>query len=340
MKGDILRLQGDFAGAEREYRKALQDPKLSVQYNARVKLGRLFLGLGKYAQAVEAAREAIDHWKRLSQTEPELAPWYEAYSRAFLLGVYLSENRVQDALALVRDFEDQAERTNDPDLKSYLKDSIVFYCAPSPAPTAIIMPRTLAWFDINLPEGWTKPVCLQTGAYDEARKKVAEQRRNQERFLNEKFKGVPESAFGPKEKKAFLRWQLWQEGMVELESGNATGAVRMLEEAVSALPFQSYDENRDNHAQFLWSLGLAYQRAGNRDAAVKTFGDITKLTAGRLGNSADSYAKSYYMLGKLYEEMGHKAEARENYRRFLDLWKDADAGVPEVADARKRLAAL
>ncbi|KKL56316.1 hypothetical protein LCGC14_2246610, partial [marine sediment metagenome] len=54
----------------------------------------------------------------------------------------------------------------------------------------------------------------------------------------------------------------------------------------------------------------------------------------------DIYAKSFYMMGVVYESTGKKAEATEAYDRFLELWKDADPGIPEVIDARKRLEAI
>ena len=42
----------------------------------------------------------------------------------------------------------------------------------------------------------------------------------------------------------------------------------------------------------------------------------------------------------MYEEKDWKGKAIEHYERFLDLWKDADEGLPEVEEAGKRLDAL
>ncbi len=45
-------------------------------------------------------------------------------------------------------------------------------------------------------------------------------------------------------------------------------------------------------------------------------------------------------MGKIYEQKGWEGKAIERYEKFLDLWKDADPGIAEVEDAKKRLAGL
>jgi tetratricopeptide (TPR) repeat protein len=46
-------------------------------------------------------------------------------------------------------------------------------------------------------------------------------------------------------------------------------------------------------------------------------------------------------LGQLYEGMGNTAKAAENYRAFIELWKNADPELqPRVVDAKRRLARL
>jgi hypothetical protein len=42
----------------------------------------------------------------------------------------------------------------------------------------------------------------------------------------------------------------------------------------------------------------------------------------------------------LLGQKSERAKAIEHYQKFLSLWKDADPGIAEVDDARKRLAGL
>jgi serine/threonine protein kinase/tetratricopeptide (TPR) repeat protein len=45
----------------------------------------------------------------------------------------------------------------------------------------------------------------------------------------------------------------------------------------------------------------------------------------------------HYRLGRVLEEMGDRAAARAEYRKFLEYWEGADPDHPELADARQRL---
>ncbi len=52
------------------------------------------------------------------------------------------------------------------------------------------------------------------------------------------------------------------------------------------------------------------------------------------------FPKSFYLLGKIYQKKDDTQLAIQNYEKFLDLWKDADKDLPDLIDAKKRLAKL
>jgi len=53
-----------------------------------------------------------------------------------------------------------------------------------------------------------------------------------------------------------------------------------------------------------------------------------------------AYPRKFYLLGKVNEALGKKDEAIEAYQQFLEIWKEADADLPELIDAKKRIAEL
>jgi len=126
-------------------------------------------------------------------------------------------------------------------------------------------------------------------------------------------------------------------GMIELERKNFSKAIEYFKKAISLLAYQR--RLTTDHALFFDSLALAYYMAGDVEKAREEYERIVSLTYGRLFYG-DIFAKSFYMLGKIHEQKGWEGKAIEHYEKFLNLWKDADPVIPELEDAKKRLADL
>jgi tetratricopeptide (TPR) repeat protein len=126
-------------------------------------------------------------------------------------------------------------------------------------------------------------------------------------------------------------------GQIALAAGRSEQAINHFSRAISWLPHQM--ETFDEHAFYYDGLAAAYYRSGKWTEAIGTYQSIVSLTTGRL-QYADVYARSYYWLGKIYQRTGNNREAKSHYARFLELWQNADDGLPEIADARKQFAVL
>ncbi|MFC2167118.1 tetratricopeptide repeat protein, partial [Acidobacteriota bacterium] len=149
----------------------------------------------------------------------------------------------------------------------------------------------------------------------------------------EEMKAIVDDSPRPKD----VRWYRLSLGLLEMKRNNYSSAAELFTQA-----YEMQGGQRDwvePHAFMLYNLASAYQLSGDLESAKREYENILALTTGRL-YWGDLYVKSYYQLGKIYEQLGDKAKAIEYYEKFLDLWKDADPGLPEVDDARKRLAGM
>jgi tetratricopeptide (TPR) repeat protein len=87
-------------------------------------------------------------------------------------------------------------------------------------------------------------------------------------------------------------------------------------------------------------LGHCYLELERLEEAVACFEKVLSIYSGGRAWAGAELVKAYYLLGMCYEKSGWNKRAIEQYETFLDIWRDADSGIPEVEDARQRLAGL
>ncbi len=76
----------------------------------------------------------------------------------------------------------------------------------------------------------------------------------------------------------------------------------------------------------------AHRMAGRLDEAAMVHEEMLRVYGGHF--------LSHFDLAVIYEEMGRKDEAEREYRTFLRAWAEADDGLSQVEDAKRRLEAL
>ncbi len=266
--------------------------------------------------------EAEKEYNKMLRSQ-ELTPKYHAGFR--LAALYLSQGKFEESKKMLRKTIALAENIGDEEQKMWSRSYLAQVHLASGKPKAALQDWETA-MSIATQENLDWPLSLHLkGLIYLGMRSLDKAERTTDEF---------KEALQKRKNKKLMRYYYHLLGSIELEKQNYPEAITHLNKALSLLPFQH--SQLDDHAMFLYPLASAYDMAGDLEKAREQFKNITLLTTGRLFYG-DVFAKSLYMLGKIYQEKGKEDEAIKHYARFIQLWENADPGIPELKDAKAQL---
>lgn len=161
--------------------------------------------------------------------------------------------------------------------------------------------------------------------------------RNDDRAAAEALARQSEALSAAAGTKRMRRQHLFFRGMMEFEKGRTREALALFNEAAA---LRVRRDGLDFRTLLLdYYIGLTRERAGDPAGAAAAFEAIIHAPGDPL-SFGGLYAKGVIGLARVEEKLAQPAAALEHYRLFLELWKDADPGRPEVEEAGNRVQAL
>ena len=275
----------------------------------------------RYMDNLSGAEE--EYKKLLEREEPDARGW--GLNR--LIFLYALQGRFEEAKKIAQTFIGIAENLGQSTWIRSLRIALSYREQRSGRPESALEELEKAWTSAVAEEDFVsqRTILLNQGLAHLQMKSI-----RQAQDIASRLKAEVDRA--PDKKLVWRYYYLM--GMIEIEKKNYPTAIDFFEKGLPLLTADSSEQ-----LLFADALGTAFYMVGNLESAWREYEKIVSLGTSRLGYG-DIYCKSYYWLGKISEQQGKTVDAREHYRKFLELWKDADPGQPEVEDVRKRLAAL
>jgi tetratricopeptide (TPR) repeat protein len=124
-------------------------------------------------------------------------------------------------------------------------------------------------------------------------------------------------------------WQLSIKALIHTENHECEKTESLADSTIQVWPGYS-------KILVLYHLAQCHYQQGQFDKAQKCLLELQSIYDTSFGLRAWYFPKSFYLLGKIYEQKGELELALKNYNKFLEIWKNADKDLPQLLDAKKR----